>query len=72
MDLFGRMNEHFPGYFRAILEYNEGLAHQLYAGSDFLMMPSRVEPCGLNQMYAMRYGTVPIVRSVGGLKRHGH
>ena len=50
------------------LEYNEGLAHQLYAGSDFLVMPSKVEPCGLNQMYAMRYGTVPIVRGVGGLK----
>jgi starch synthase len=50
-----------------ILAYNEGIAHQLYAGSDFLLMPSRVEPCGLNQMYSMRYGTIPIVRSVGGL-----
>ncbi|MEN0003488.1 MAG: glycogen/starch synthase [Bacteroidota bacterium] len=59
---------HFGGRFDASLEYNEALAHQLYAGSDFLFMPSRVEPCGLNQMYAMRYGTVPIVRSVGGLK----
>jgi starch synthase len=50
------------------LEYNETLAHQLYAGSDFLLMPSRVEPCGLNQMYALRYGTIPIVRAIGGLK----
>lgn len=59
---------HHQSQFDLALEYNEGLAHQLYAGSDFLLMPSRVEPCGLNQMYAMRYGTVPVVRSVGGLR----
>jgi starch synthase len=63
-----QLKQDFPGRFDVALEYNEGLAHQLYAGSDFLIMPSRVEPCGLNQMYAMRYGTLPIVRSVGGLK----
>lgn len=56
--------EHFNVY----IGYNETLSHQLYAGADFLLMPSRVEPCGLNQMYAMRYGTVPIVRTTGGLK----
>lgn len=66
--IFSNMRSHFKGFFDASLEYNETLAHQLYAGSDFLIMPSRVEPCGLNQMYSMRYGTVPVVRSIGGLK----
>ena len=56
------------GVFDCSLGYNESLAHQLYAGADFILMPSRIEPCGLNQMYAMRYGTIPIVRAVGGLK----
>lgn len=65
---FLRLKYQYNGKFDVALEYNEGLAHQLYAGSDFLIMPSRVEPCGLNQMYSMRYGTVPIVRTVGGLK----
>jgi len=48
--------------------YNEKLAHIIYAGADFLLMPSRVEPCGLNQMYSLRYGTVPVVSKIGGLK----
>ncbi len=67
-EIFARMENDHVGYFDATLEYNEKLAHEIYAGSDFILMPSRVEPCGLNQMYAMRYGTVPIVRAVGGLK----
>ena len=66
-DVFRRMRAALPGAFGCALEYNESLSHALYAGSDFLVMPSKVEPCGLNQMYAMRYGTVPVVRSVGGL-----
>ncbi|MCW9706640.1 glycogen synthase [Fodinibius salsisoli] len=65
---FEAMSSRFVGYFDAALDYNEPLAHKIYAGSDFMMMPSRVEPCGLNQMYSMRYGTVPIVRTVGGLR----
>lgn len=58
----------FKGNYNVFIGYNEELAHQIYAGSDFLLMPSRVEPCGLNQMYSYRYGTIPIVRRTGGLK----
>jgi starch synthase len=57
-----------PRNFNCFIGYNEQLAHRIYAGADFLLMPSRVEPCGLNQMYAMRYGTVPMVRRTGGLQ----
>ena len=66
-DSLAALRGHYPGRVDVALEYNEGLAHQLYAGSDYLLMPSRVEPCGLNQMYAMRYGTIPVVRATGGL-----
>jgi starch synthase len=65
---FRNMSYDYSGRFSAEIGYNETLSHQIYAGSDFLIMPSRVEPCGLNQLYSMRYGTIPIVRSVGGLK----
>ena len=62
------LSTEFPGNYNAMIGYNEKLSHQMYAGADFLLMPSRVEPCGLNQMYAMRYGTLPMVRSTGGLR----
>ncbi len=58
----------FGSNYNVYIGYNEELAHLMYAGSDFLLMPSRVEPCGLNQMYALRYGTIPIVRRTGGLR----
>ena len=54
--------------YNVYIGYNETLSHKMYAGADFLLMPSRVEPCGLNQLYALRYGTIPVVRNTGGLK----
>ena len=65
---FKNLAHRFPDRVGAAITYNEELSHQLYAAADFLLMPSRVEPCGLNQLYALRYGTVPIVRATGGLK----
>ena len=62
------LKEKFKGTYNAFIGYDEKLSHIIYAGADFLLMPSRVEPCGLNQMYALRYGLIPIVRKIGGLK----
>ncbi|MBO5998380.1 MAG: glycogen synthase, partial [Lachnospiraceae bacterium] len=58
----------YKGSVCAYIKYDESLAHQIYAGSDALLVPSLFEPCGLTQLIAMRYGTVPIVRETGGLK----
>ncbi|MEN3027675.1 MAG: glycogen synthase [Aquificaceae bacterium] len=61
------MKKH-PESVRVRIEYNEELAHKIFAGADLFLMPSLFEPCGLSQMIAMRYGTVPVVRATGGLK----
>jgi starch synthase len=60
--------QRFPKQLAVHIGFSEELAHLIEAGADFFLMPSRFEPCGLNQMYSLRYGTVPIVRAVGGLK----
>ncbi len=62
------LEHEFKGSFCSYIGYDEKLSHMIYAGADFILMPSRVEPCGLNQLYALRYGTVPIVRRTGGLR----
>ena len=58
----------YPEKFAIRVEFSDELAHQIYAGADMLLMPSRFEPCGISQMIAMRYGMIPIVRETGGLK----
>jgi len=57
----------YPGEYNTFIGYDEKVGHEAYAAADFLLMPSRVEPCGLNQMYSLRYGTIPMVRDTGGL-----
>jgi starch synthase len=66
-DAFCQLAEHYPGRAAVHIGYDEGKAHRLLAGADILVHPSRFEPCGLVPMYAMRYGTLPIVRNSGGL-----
>jgi starch synthase len=64
---FKRLATDFPAACAVRIGYDNGLSHRIEAGSDFFLMPSRFEPCGLNQMYSMAYGTLPIVRATGGL-----
>jgi starch synthase len=66
-DLMRRLNKQYPTRFAVRVAYDNALAHKIEAGSDMFLMPSRYEPCGLNQIYSLRYGTVPIVRATGGL-----
>ena len=62
------LQKKFPKKVKVLIEFNEPLSHQIIAAADFFLVPSRYEPCGLTQMYSQRYGTVPIVHAVGGLK----
>jgi starch synthase len=64
---FGPLPGRYPGQIGSYIGYHEELAHWIEAGADFLLMPSQYEPCGLNQLYSLRYGTLPIVRATGGL-----
>ena len=67
-DTFRYYENKYKGSFCAYIAYNENVAHNIYAGCDALLVPSRFEPCGLTQLISMRYGAVPIVRETGGLK----
>jgi starch synthase len=66
-DMFRRLNRQFPQKIAVKIAYDDTLAHKIEAGSDLYLMPSHYEPCGLNQIYSLRYGTVPVVRATGGL-----
>lgn len=66
-DFWQSLRDYAPQQVGVYRGYNESLAHQIEAGADMFLMPSKFEPCGLNQMYSLRYGTIPIVRAVGGL-----
>ena len=64
---FRRLAARYPGRVAALIDFNERMAHRIEAGADIFLMPSRFEPCGLNQLYSLRYGTPPVVHATGGL-----
>ncbi len=66
-EMLQAMAERYPERIKLVLEFNEPLAHRIEAGADLFLMPSAYEPCGLNQMYSLRYGTIPVVHATGGL-----
>lgn len=66
-DFFSHMATQYAGKFACYLGYSNPIAHRIEAGSDFFLMPSVFEPCGLNQLFSLRYGSIPIVHAVGGL-----
>jgi starch synthase len=66
-DMFRRLHKQYPQKFAVKIEFNNRLAHKIEAGADIFLMPSKYEPAGLNQLYSLKYGTVPIVRATGGL-----
>ncbi|PXF35232.1 hypothetical protein EU77_02935 [Mesotoga sp. SC_NapDC] len=65
--MFKELEEAYPDRVAAKLTFDLDLAQKIYGGADMFLMPSRYEPCGLGQMFAMRYGTIPVVRFTGGL-----
>ena len=67
-EFFRYMEEKYKGRVCSYIAYDNAVAHQIYAGSDLFLMPSKFEPCGISQMIALRYGTLPIVRETGGLR----
>ena len=66
-EMFQRLHKQFPNKIAAKIAFDNAIAHKIEAGADMFLMPSRYEPCGLNQIYSLKYGTVPIVRATGGL-----
>jgi starch synthase len=66
-EMFQRLSKQFPNKIAVKIAYDNAIAHKIEAGADMFLMPSRYEPCGLNQIYSLKYGTVPIVRATGGL-----
>jgi starch synthase len=66
-EMFQRLNKQFPKKIAVKIAYDNAIAHKIEAGADMFLIPSRYEPCGLNQIYSLKYGTVPIVRATGGL-----